>query len=219
MGFNTKLQDAEALDIFGSALVNTESKPGIAETMAKIGYDSKTLEVGKKLLEKARKALKAYLFKKGIFRTVQNNFIAKRDALSETFELDRKKARLVCRKDSGKLDTLGVSVPPPRIYSKWILAVGNFYTVAANDQGIQEELARAKLTIDDINAGQAKIEEVLAARHELRNARGEAQSATKAKDQLFLDLRDWMKDFYQAAKITMHNDPQMMEALGKVVRS
>jgi hypothetical protein len=117
------------------------------------------------------------------------------------------------------MDTLGVSVTPPRIYSKWILAVENFYTVASGDQDILEQLARAKLTMDDINAGQAKIEEVLAARHELRNARGESQSSTKAKDRLFLDLRDWMKDFYQAAKITMHSDPQMMEALGKMVRS
>jgi hypothetical protein len=65
MGFNTKLQDADALDIFGSALANAESKPAIAQSMADIGYDSNTLEEGKKLLDGAKAAFQAYLLKRG----------------------------------------------------------------------------------------------------------------------------------------------------------
>ena len=49
--------------------------------------------------------------------------------------------------------------------------------------------------------------------------KGESQDATKLKDTAFGELDDWMRDFYAVAKIALEDNPQLLESLGKFVRS
>ena len=49
--------------------------------------------------------------------------------------------------------------------------------------------------------------------------KGESQDATKLKDAPFIELEDWMREFYTVAKIALKDNPQLLESLGKFVRS
>jgi hypothetical protein len=49
--------------------------------------------------------------------------------------------------------------------------------------------------------------------------KGESQDSTKAKDAAFAKLDDWMSEFYAVAKIALEDNPQLLESLGKFVRS
>ena len=49
--------------------------------------------------------------------------------------------------------------------------------------------------------------------------KGESQDATKIKDEVFAKLDDWMSEFYAVAKIALEDNPQLLESLGKLVRS
>lgn len=49
--------------------------------------------------------------------------------------------------------------------------------------------------------------------------KGESQDATKLKDTAFIELDDWMSEFYVVAKIALEDNPQLLESLGKFVRS
>jgi len=48
---------------------------------------------------------------------------------------------------------------------------------------------------------------------------GESQDATKIKDAAFVKMDDWMSEFYAVAKIALEDNPQLLESLGKLVRS
>ncbi|WP_439182311.1 hypothetical protein [Carboxylicivirga taeanensis] len=48
---------------------------------------------------------------------------------------------------------------------------------------------------------------------------GESEAATKAKDEALGKLDRWMSEFYAVARIALEDQPQLLEALGKAVKS
>ncbi|NLT49572.1 MAG: hypothetical protein GXX85_01480, partial [Ignavibacteria bacterium] len=48
---------------------------------------------------------------------------------------------------------------------------------------------------------------------------GESEDATKEKDAAFAKMDKWMSDFYAVARIALEDKPQLLEALGKIVKS
>jgi len=90
--------------------------------------------------------------------------------------------------------------------------------VATTDTAIQTKLARLAITADSLTAGNTLITELEAARAEYLKEVGESQDATKAKDAAFAKMDDWMSEFYAVARIGLEDNPQLLEALGKVVK-
>jgi hypothetical protein len=114
---------------------------------------------------------------------------------------------------------LEISGSLPVAYVKWLETVRKFYNISVSNPDIQTSLSRLKITGDDLNAAQALIPEVEAARAAYLKEKGESQDATTIKDTAFVKLDDWMSEFYAVAKIAMEDNPQLLEALGKVVKS
>jgi hypothetical protein len=101
---------------------------------------------------------------------------------------------------------------------KWLETAKKFYTVASTDTDLQSKLARLKITPDELTAASTLISNLEAARGEYLREKGESQDATKAKDAAFTKIDDWMSEFYAVARIGLEDSPQLLEALGKVVR-
>jgi GTP1/Obg family GTP-binding protein len=129
------------------------------------------------------------------------------------------KAKVVFRNDSLTLDKLAVSGSLPKAYVKWLETVKKFYSEATSDHLIQEKLSRLKVTLDNLNAADAMVGQLENARAEYLREKGESQDATKAKDAAFVKMDDWMSEFYAVAKIALEDNPQLLESLGKLVRS
>ena len=49
--------------------------------------------------------------------------------------------------------------------------------------------------------------------------RGESQQATKDRDAAFAAFEKWVREFYAIAKIALEDKPQLLESIGKFVRS
>jgi len=117
------------------------------------------------------------------------------------------------------MDKLAVSGSLSGAYIKWLEVVKKFYSVAIKDSGIQAKLVRLKITLDDLTAASTLISDLEAARAEYLREKGESQDATKAKDTAFVKIDDWMSEFYAVARIALEDRPQLLESLGKFVRS
>ena len=76
-----------------------------------------------------------------------------------------------------------------------------------------------KITETEIDAAKTKLNELDIARTEYLKEIGESQAATKAKDAAFAKIDDWMSEFYAVARIGLEDNPQLLEALGKIVKS
>ena len=187
--------------------------------MADLGYDSAVIGEGKVLLTETRSAYDLNKTEDDETSAVYADFSSKKEQLEDTFTLHRKKAKVVFRNDSLTADKLAISGAMPRSYIKWLEAVKKFYSVASADTVIQGKLARLKVTIDDLTAANTSISELETARAEYLKEKGESQDATKSKDSAFSKIDDWMSEFYAVAKIGLEDNPQLLEALGKIVRS
>ena len=80
-------------------------------------------------------------------------------------------------------------------------------------------LEKFKLTPAVADEQLAKLEELRTLRDAYNKEKGESQDATKAKDAAFAKIADWMREFYAVAKIALDDRPQLLESIGKWMRS
>jgi len=62
------------------------------------------------------------------------------------------------------------------------------------------------------------VEAVEAAKFEYYREEGESQEATSQKNTDIEIIRNWMSEFFAIARIALKNKPQLLEALGLLVR-
>lgn len=218
MTLNANLPNAKTLGIYRFALSNAETHGRISKALEEIGYGNEKLDEGKKLLQEARQAFHACVSGKDIKKNYSRDFSARKKELAEMFEEHRQKTRLICENNPEKAKLLEVYGTIPISYDKRIESIRKYYMEALADQEILDKLAVMNTSQDDLNAGLAKLEEVEVARAEYMKYKGDSQDFTQTKDETFNKLHDWMRTFYYAAKITLTDNPQLLEPLGKIVK-
>ena len=219
MATKKTLSEAETLEQYRVALENAESQTEIATIMAEFGYDETLIAEGKALFTKTREAYD--LNKKEDDETSESytNFTTLKENLAKTYTLHRKKGKIIFRKDTITLNKLSLTGSLPTSYIKWLETVKKFYTVASSDTEIQNKLVRLKLTTEELNGTIQLISNLEQARSEYLREKGESQDSTKLKDKAFAEIDDWMSEFYAVAKIALEDNPQLLESLGKFVKS
>ena len=213
------LSEAEALEQYRVSFENVEKQTEIATIMAEFGYDETLLTEGKTLLTKTRAAFDFNKKEDDETSEAYKNFTTLKENLATTYTLHRKKAKVIFRKESTTLNKLSLSGSLPTAYIKWLETVKKFYTVASSDSEIQSKLVRLKITTEELNGTIEQISNLELARAEYLREKGESQDATKQKDKAFGEIDDWMSEFYAVAKIALEDNPQLLESLGKFVRS
>ncbi|MCK9499523.1 MAG: hypothetical protein WC951_14225 [Bacteroidales bacterium] len=219
MASNLKSTEAGTLELYRVALENVQEQPEIATVMAELGYDSALITEGKQLLEQTRNIFDFNKTEDDETSVAYADFSNRKKDLETIYSLHRKKAKVVFRKDPVTLKQLALDGSLQKSYVKWIETVKKFYSVATTNTEIQGKLARLKITPEDITATNTKVTELEKARAEYLREKGESQDATKAKDAAFAKIDDWMSEFYAVAKIGLEEKPQLLEALGKIVKS
>ncbi len=211
--------EASNLDQWNVALENAGSQPKIAALMTELGFGPETLAQGRILLTQTRAVYDLNETEDDETSEASGEFKSKKAELSGIYRMHRKKAKIVFRNDGLTLEKLWLLGSLPQIYIKWLETVRKFYTVAAEDPEIQPKLLRLRISADDITAANALIDEVKTARTNYLREVGESQDATKAKDAAMAEMEDWMSEFYAVARIALEDNPQLLEALGKQVKS
>ena len=211
--------EVQILEQYRVSFENVENQSEIASIMAEFGYDETLIAEGKLLFNKTQDAYNNNKTEDDETSTAYNNFITLKDELAKIYMLHRKKGKVVFRKDSTTLNNLDLKGSIPRVYVKWLETVKKFYSVALSNDDIKTKLARLKVTPEELTTTNLKIQELETARAEYLREKGESQDATKLKDTAFIELDDWMSEFYAVAKIALEDNLQLLESLGKFVRS
>ncbi|WP_372651797.1 hypothetical protein [Draconibacterium sp.] len=213
------LTEAEALEQYRVSLTNVEIQPEMAAGMAEFGYDTTVIAEGKTLLAATRQVFDLNKTEDDETSEAYATFKTLKEQLDAIYRLHRKKAKVIFRNEPLLLEQLGIAGRLPKAYVKWLETMRRFYNVAGRDPQIQAKLLRLKITAEDITNAMSLITDLEAARGEYLREKGESQEATRAKDAAFERMDDWMSEFYAVAKIAMEDKPQLLEALGKLVRS
>ncbi|MCE4564110.1 hypothetical protein INQ51_07285 [Maribellus sp. CM-23] len=215
---NTKTSEVSSLEQWRVALENATQQPQIATLIGEMGYDSTVIEQGKNLLTETRTLYDANKTEDDETTEASEAFKNARTELSKIYTRHRKRARVVFLDEVVLLRRLALDTEVPRPYVKWLEAVKKFYAEAA-DSEIQTRLALLKITPEEITAATDLIAVVEAARANYLREVGESQDATKIKDEAMNRMATWMSRFYSVARIALEDNPQLLEVLGKPVKS
>lgn len=214
---NSKSQ-TEILESSRIALINVETNPIIQPLMEELGYNTTKVDEGISLLNEAKTQFNKNNTLEDTRAKAYKAFNDKKVQIETKYSKDRKKVKIVFKADTLVLKELGVKGIIPKSYVKWLETVNQFYNTLNTQPDILSKLATLKVT-------QQEVTEVLAELNELENlraayiqAKGNAQNETKTKNIAFKSLEKYMSDFFAVARIALENEPQLLEALGKLVK-
>lgn len=213
------ISEAKTLEQYRVTFENTELQPQIASTMAEYGYDPATIAVGKELYDKVRLAYATNKNETDETFAAYAAFENKRKQLNDIYSAHRKRAKVVFREDPVTANKLGIAGAMPKAYLSWLETISKFYDKTTTDVALQTQLSQLKITLDELNAAKALLPEVESLRAVYLKEKGESQDATTIKDIAFAKLDDWMRKFYAVAKIALEDNPQLLEAFGKTIKS
>ena len=209
---------AVLLENYRVALENAVSSTAISTALAGTGYDDTVINQGKALLLAAQTAYATNQTEDDETLQAYSIFSSQRDAVSDNYRIHRKKAKVLFRKDLVAAQTLDITGSIPQAYVKWLDSIKRFYTTIDTTAEIKAKMATLAVTEEDVSNALSAIEALEAARADYLREKGESQAATRAKDKALRELSQWMSDFYAIARIALKDQPQLLEALGKVVR-
>lgn len=219
MGTKIRSTEAEVLNQSDVAIANVENQPTISAAMAELGYDNAMIEEGKALNQAAHAAYKLNRQEDDETRESYLRFEEAKTALNQLYSLHRKKAKVVFRDEPDVLSRLLIANALPSAYINWLEGVEKFYDVMLADEALQARAARLKMTVDELTQGSALITDLKTKRQAYLLEVGESEAATKIKDEALAKLDRWMSEFYAVARIALEDQPQLLEALGKAVKS
>lgn len=215
---NTQSQ-TEILESCRIALQNVETNPVIKPLMEALGYNTAKIDEGKALLNNAKTLyIKNQELEDAKGRTYQA-FVEKRTDIDVKYATDRKKAKVIFKTDLLVFKELGLKGSLPRSYVKWLETISLFYNTLNNQPDILSKLAVLQITGAYVTEMLTALSDLEVIRGNYIQAKGFSQNATKTKNKAFKTLENWMSDFYAIAKIAIADEPQLLESLGKLVKS
>jgi hypothetical protein len=219
MKSTSKLSDIEVLEESRVTLANAESHPIISKIMEKEGYDSETIAAGKKLLAETKAIYNSNKKGKMVKSTARHNYKSMKSKLKKLFAKHFAKARLIFKRDILAYEQLGLKRFIPKKHVLWVEKAEKFYTEIEADPDLLGKLARLKINEETIADCLAKIEDFQTARAIYLKEIGNTQHSTKTKDAAIAVLKEWMHEFFTVARIALKDQPQLLEVLGKKVKS
>lgn len=127
--------------------------------------------------------------------------------------------KILSRNDEGLQDRLGINDPRKRRIEDWILQTIQFYDLLQNETAFLEKLTRFSLTAEKLTASSQAISDLKILRDKAMAEKGEAQEATRVRNEKIHELEDYCYELESLAKIALKNKPQLLEMLGVLVRS
>ena len=211
--------DLEILEQSRVALENATTNPEIAAALAEVGYTTDKINEGKALLATAQEAYDDNKQQDVEVTIAYDAFDQKKQELETAYRTHRKRAKVYFSENFAQLVRLNIHKPAPDAYLKWIDVVKPFYAEATTNPDVITAFQSLKVTEQELLNTQALIPEIGVLRQTYIDGKGQAQNATKIKNQAIEKLEQWMRAFYNMAGIALEDQPQLLESLSKVVRS
>ena len=219
MALKNSNSQAEVLEISRIALQNVETNAIIKPLMEDLGYNTAKIDAGKALLSKTKAQFTIHNTFEDTRARAYKHFDDLKIIIEAKYAKDRKKAKIIYRQDVLVLKELGIKGIIPKSYVKWLEIVNQFYNLLNADAAILAKLAPLQVSQEHVTALLATLNSLENLRAAYIQTKGNAQNATKTKNKAFRDLEQWMSDFYAVARLALENEPQLLESLGKVVKS
>ena len=196
------------------AIENALSDTEVQSLLSVYGYDAAKIGEGKTLFETARQLQQQQKAEYGDQYAASDALKTKLDEAKISYMRFLKVARVALKNDYAACKTLELDGIRKHSLTGWIGQARTFYINALEDADVLTKLNNFGITQEKLEAGKTLIDETEAANIAQKKEIGEAQQATKARDEAIDKLDDWMSDFIAIARVALEEKPQFLEKLG-----
>lgn len=205
---DSKLLDAKV------AIQNALENEEVLDKLDDFGYNRIKLEAGLALLEKAdslhRKQQTEYGEKLAATTEVENLLVRANGEYMRYVKV----ARVALKRNIRGWEVMDIGARRKRSRAGWLEQALNFYKKALENDDILADLGSFGITKDKLELGLSLVEDYETVLRRQETEKGEAQAATKIRDEAFDALEDWFSDFIAIARIAFDGQPQYIEILG-----
>ena len=200
-------------------LNNFKEVPIIREKMSDLGYNDARMQHGAKLYENAMRLYEINKNETARHRVAYDKLAADFASLKKSYSRDRKIAKVALRNYPELWHYLSINGSSSRSNLKLISDMETFYTNAIDIPEIKSLLAKYKIDDTTCQLRLNDIQLIKANRDIYNKDKGQSQDATKNKNKAFHQMQFWINEFYANAKIALEDNPQLIETIGKSIRS
>lgn len=208
----------ERLVAYRTAIEAALSNADIAAKLPQFGFDKVEITRGKGLYETAYQLHQTQQREYGEQFGATDAFNQAREAAFKHYMEMVTLARFALGKDRQWLNQLDLAGDRERVYEKSLVQMEQFYDTAllpANTE-LRTRLARRGLTEAALQTGKALVDDMIQKRLAQNKETGEAQRATRDRDNAMDALDEWAGEFIEVAKFALRSEPELIEAMGLV---
>ena len=198
---------------------NISKNDVLKKELEEYGYGDKEIAQGKALYDTASQMYETNKRETSEEALAYNEFSKKLEAFKNVYATDRKKAKIIYKEEPKILIALHIKGVAPLRTNKLLEDIEAFYKELKAKPDLLNPLNKLKITAEHIETQLTILAEVKQAEAAYILEKGESQQATKDKDAAFTTFEKWVREFYAIAKIALEDKPQLLESIGKFVRS
>lgn len=213
------LSNEQILQDFGALFLNLTKETELATEMASYGYDKEKVAEGKALYDKANELYLKNKKENADETTASLEYRKKLDELLEIYTNHRKRAKVVFRDQADTLKLLALSGSASRNRAGLLKEIEILYVNLNDNETLLNEVKIMKISAEDIKSQIQRLNDVQTAHANYLQEKGESQQATKDKNEAFAKLEKWVRNLYAVAKIALEDKPQLLEGIGKIIKS
>lgn len=214
-----KISELKYLENYRLLFVNLEEVQDLKSEMAEYGYDDQKIAEGKALYDKTQSLYNKNKQETAEEREAYAHFAQSYEEMKKSYAKHRKIAKVALMKKPELWNSLAIDGSLSQAYLKSMEEIKTLYTQTKTHTIAKPILEKFKLTESIADEQLAKINEVETLRAKYEKEKGESQDATQQKNKTFEELTEWVREFYAVARIALDDRPQLLESIGKFVRS
>lgn len=147
-----------------------------------------------------------------------DNYTVSKDAAEKMFNKTLKLVKLDSRKDPDLQDRLKLTTGIAKAIEKWIDSATALYTRLENEPEFVAKLAKRGITPQSLASEKEEIKTLKKLRDINTAEKGQAQEATRLRNEKMDLLQDFCLELREIATIAVDNKSQLLEKLGIIVR-
>lgn len=203
----------------GLRINNSLNDSVILSAVSRFGYNEEKLNLGKVLLNESEQLVQLFDKEHGEVDAAFSERNILQEKANATYTIPFKVAKIAFKNDAAAQVALQLSGRRAVRFSKWLTQTKSFYNnLLANAQWL-EVMAGYGITAEALTAGLEEVKEVESLNEVVMREKGDAQSATVARDNKLEELYEWVSDYEEIARIALMDNEQLLEKLGIVVKN
>jgi hypothetical protein len=191
----------------------------IAPLLDAIGIDSAYLDQGEALYNETMQLIDDQKTEYQEQNLAYDKFYLEKDEVEASYSRTLKMVKVLARNDKDIQNRLKLQTEKAFAIEEWIQQATDFYKSLLHEKKFLTTLERFKITTEQLNAEKAAVENLKQLRNEAIAEKGEAQEATRLKNEKLDQLDNYCIELKAISKIALEEQSQLMEKLGIVVPS